>query len=310
MTIKFKRNIYLKNLTTFKIGGKADYFFEAKNEKELIEAIKWAKKKNLPFFILGGGSNVLFSDEGFRGVVISVRCSRFEVRGEKIIAEAGCPLQKLVHEAMENSLSGLEWAAGIPGTIGGAIRGNAGAFGGEMKDVVEKAKVLEVRGLKFEVKELDKKDCCFAYRESVFKRKKNLLVLGAILKLKKGKKQEIQEKIKEILKQRKEKQPLEFPSAGSVFKNVPVKKLSKEIKEEFRDKIKNGFLPAAVLIEACGLKGKKIGGAKISEKHANFILNFQNAKAKDVLRLIWLIKKKVKEKFNIDLEEEIELVGF
>lgn len=308
MNLEIKRRVKLAPYSTFKIGGKADYFVLAKNEKEIIGAIKWAKENNLPFFILGGGSNVLFLDEGFRGVVINVRCSKFDIRGEKIIAEAGCPLQKLIQEAVKNSLSGLEWAAGIPGSLGGAIRGNAGAFGKEMKDVVEKVKVLEVRGLKFEVKELGKEDCRFAYRESIFKRKKDWVILGATLKLKKGKRKEIQEKIREILKLRKEKQPLEFPSAGSVFKNVPTKKLPKKLKEKFKEKIKNGFLPAGVLIEACGLKGKTIGGAKISEKHANFILNFQNASAKDVLKLISLVKRKAKEKFHLKLEEEIEIV--
>ncbi|MBC7074260.1 UDP-N-acetylmuramate dehydrogenase, partial [Candidatus Parcubacteria bacterium] len=286
----------------------ADYFVRAKNEKELIQIIRWTKKNNLPFFILGGGSNVLFSDEGFRGVVIKIQNCKLKIKNSKIIAGAGCPLQKLIQEAVKNSLSGLEWAAGIPGSLGGAIRGNAGAFGKEMKDVVEKVKVLEVRGLKFKVKELGKEDCRFAYRESIFKRKKDWVILGATLKLKKGKRKEIQEKIREILKLRKEKQPLEFPSAGSVFKNVPTKKLPKKLKEKFKEKIKNGFLPAGVLIEACGLKGKTIGGAKISEKHANFILNFQNASAKDVLKLISLVKRKAKEKFHLKLEEEIEIV--
>ncbi len=157
---------------------------------------------------------------------------------------------------------------------------------------------------------MNSKECKFGYRESIFKRKKNWVILEATLKLKRGKKQEIQKKIKNILKQRKERQPLEFPSAGSVFKNVSAKKLPKETKEKFKDKIKNGFLPAAVLIEECGLKRKAIGGAKISEKHANFILNLKNAKAKDVFDLIQLVKKKVREKFRIDLEEEIVLVGF
>ena len=308
--MKIERKKVLANFTTFKIGGPADYFVKVKNEKDLIEVLEWAKNQSLPFFILGGGSNVLFSDEGFRGVVIKLQNTKYEIQNTKIIAEAGCPLQKLVQEALKNSLSGLEWAAGIPGTLGGAIRGNAGAFGGEMKDVVESVKVLNVGCLKFKVKQLSKKSCQFSYRESIFKKRKNLIILGATLKLKKGNKKEIQEKIKEILKQRKERQPLEFPSAGSVFKNVSVKKLPKEIKEKFKEKIKNGFLPAAILIEECGLKGKSFGGAKISEKHANFILNFKNAKARDVFNLIQLVKKKVKEKFKVELEEEIELVGF
>jgi UDP-N-acetylmuramate dehydrogenase len=168
--------------------------------------------------------------------------------------------------------------------------------------------VLDVGGSKLEVKKLKKEDCKFGYRNSIFKRRKNWIILEATLKLEKGNKKEIEEKIKEILKLRKEKQPLELPSAGSVFKNVPIKKVPKKIQEKFNEKIKNGFLPAGVLIEAAGLKGFQIGGAKISEKHANFIVNTGEAKARDVLKLIELIKKRVKKKFKIELKEEIVLV--
>ena len=175
---------------------------------------------------------------------------------------------------------------------------------------MEEVKVLEVKGSRLKVKRLKNKECEFGYRDSVFKRRKNWIILGATLKLKKGVKKEIEKKIKEILKLRKEKQPLQFPSAGSVFKNLPMKKVPKKVREKFKEKIKNGFLPAAVLIEAAGLKGYQIGGAKISEKHANFIVNIKSAKASDVKELIGKIKKEVKKKFKIKLEEEIELVGF
>lgn len=309
MPIKLQNKVILANFTTFKIGGAAKYFIKAKNQKEIIDAVKWAKKRNLPFFVLGNGSNVLFSDDGFEGLVINVRCSKFEIRGKKIVAEAGCPLQKLVQETVKKSLAGLEWAAGIPGTLGGAIYGNAGAFSKEIKDVVEKVKILELKNYELRIKELKNKDCKFGYRESVFKKKKKLIILEATLKLKKGDKKELKEKVKEILKIRKEKQPLEYPSAGSVFKNVPLKEIPKKIQKKFKDKIKNGFLPAAVLIETAGLKGKKIGGAKISEKHANFIINIKNAKVKDILALINLIKRTVYQKFKIKLKEEIFLVS-
>jgi UDP-N-acetylmuramate dehydrogenase len=310
MALEIQKNKILANFSTFKIGGPAKYFIKIKDEKELIEAIEWAKKKKLPFFILGGGSNILFPDKGFNGLVIKFQNTKYEIRNTKIIAGAGCPLQKLVKATTINSLSGLEWAVGIPGTLGGAIRGNAGAFGGEMKNVVKKVKTLKIENCKFKIENLRKKECEFGYRESIFKKKKNWIILEAELKLKKGNEKEIQEKIKEILRQRKEKQPLEFPSAGSVFKNISIKKVPKEVREKFKEEIKNDFLPAAILIEECSLKGKTIGGAKISEKHANFILNFKKAKAKDVLNLIKFAKKKVRDKFKIDLEEEIELVGF
>jgi UDP-N-acetylmuramate dehydrogenase len=308
--LKIREKVLLKDYTTFKIGGPARYFFVAKNKEDWKNAILWAKKKRLPFFILGGGSNVLFSDKGFNGLVIKMQNTQYKIRNTKIVAEAGVPLQKLVLEAAKKGLSGLENLAGIPGTLGGAIWGNAGAFGREIGDLVEEVKILQIANGKLQIVNFKKEDCKFGYRESIFKRKENWIILEAILRLKKGKKKEIEEKIKEILRLRKEKQPLEFPSAGSVFKNVPIEKVSKRIREKFREKIKDGFLPAGVLIEAAGLKGFQIGGAKISEKHANFIVNVGKAKASDVKELIEKIKKEVKKKFKIQLEEEIKLVGF
>jgi UDP-N-acetylmuramate dehydrogenase len=308
--LKIREKVLLKDYTTFKIGGPARYFFVAKNKEDLKNAILWAKKKRLPFFILGVGSNVLFSDKGFNGLVIKLQNTQYEIRNTKVVAEAGVPLQKLVLETAKKGLSGLENLAGIPGTLGGVIWGNAGAFGMEIGDLVEEVKVLDVGGSKLEVKKLKNKDCKFGYRDSIFKKKENWIILEVTLKLEKEKKKEIEEKIKEILRLRKEKQPLEFPSAGSVFKNVPIEKVPKKIREKFREKIKNGVLPAGVLIEAVGLKGFQIGGAKISEKHANFIVNVGGAKASDVKELIKKIKKEVKKKFKIQLEEEIKLVGF
>jgi len=308
--LKIREKVLLKDYTTFKIGGPARYFFVAKNKEDLKNAILWAKKKRLPFFILGVGSNVLFSDKGFNGLVIKLQNTQYEIRNTKVVAEAGVPLQKLVLETAKKGLSGLENLAGIPGTLGGAIWGNAGAFGREIGDLVEEVKILQIANGKLQIVNFKKEDCKFGYRESIFKRKENWIILEAILRLKKGRKKEIEEKIKEILRLRKEKQPLEFPSAGSVFKNVPIEKVPKEIREKFKEKIKNGFLPAGVLIEAVGLKGFQIGGAKISEKHANFIVNVGGAKASDVKELIKKIKKEVKKKFKIQLEEEIKLVGF
>ena len=301
-----KENILLKNYTTFKVGGPAKYFLVAKNKEDIIKAILVAKKFHpvrdyrdnkkaqrkqisngvkLPFFVLGGGSNTLVSDRGFKGLVIKVESRMLKVEGSSIYAEAGVSLSESVSTALENNLAGLEWTAGIPGTIGGAIYGNAGAFGKSMGDSVKKVEVLDTKDLRFKICDLRK--CKFGYRDSAFKRNKNLIILSVTLQLKKGNKKEIEKKIKEYLKYRKKNQPLNFPSAGSIFKNPP------------------GFF-AAKLIEDCGLTGKKIGKAKISEKHANFILNLGGAKAKDVKKLIKLIKQKVKKKFGVKLEEEIQ----
>jgi UDP-N-acetylmuramate dehydrogenase len=306
--MNFKKNILLKNQTTFRIGGAAKYFFEAKTKTELISAIKLAKKRKLPFFILGGGSNLLVSDKGFNGLVIKIRNSQFVIHNSKIITEAGVMLGKLLNTSVEKSLTGLEWVAGIPGTIGGAIRGNAGAFGKEMKDIIKKVEVFDVKELRIKNYELG--DCKFAYRDSIFKKNKNLIILSVVFKLKNEKQKNIQEKIKKYLNYRKKTQPLNFYSAGSVFKNPQLnKKLLKNF-PELKKFNKNNLIPVGYLIEKCDLKGKRIDNVQISEKHSNFIVNLSDGKAKDVINLIKLIKEKVKKKFGIVLEEEIQYLGF
>jgi UDP-N-acetylmuramate dehydrogenase len=289
MNLRFKKNINLASYTAFKIGGSVKYFFTAKTKKELIEAIKESKRMKIPIFILGGGSNLLVSDDGFKGLVIKIQNFKLKNKGSKIFVEAGVPLSKIVGESVKRGLSGLEWAGGIYGTVGGAIRGNAGAFGGEIKDVIEKVEIYDVKTDKIRIFESNK--CFFKYRESIFKKRKNLIILSAVFNLKNGEKNKIKKETKNYLDYRKKNHPLDFPSAGSVFKN-PVGKSAGE------------------LIEKCGLKGKIIGKAQISFKHSNFIINLGGAKSKDVISLINLAKEKVKEKFKIELEEEIKYLGF
>jgi len=289
-----KRNILLKDYTTFKIGGKAQFFFVAKTKEELVKTIRMAKKFKLPFFILGGGSNVLAADEGYNGLVIKTQSAKRKAQSNNlklktIYAEAGTPLALVVSEATKNNLTGLEWAVGIPGTVGGAIWGNAGAFKNSMQNIVKKAEVLDSKTLK--IKNFKNKDCKFSYRESIFKKNSNLIILSVTFQLKKGNKKQIKEKMQECSNYRKGKQPLNLSSAGSVFKNPP------------------GF-SAGELVERCGLKGKKVGNVKISEKHANFIVNLGGGKAKDVKKLIKIIKNKVKNKFGITLEEEIRIFSY
>jgi UDP-N-acetylmuramate dehydrogenase len=291
-----KENILLKNYATFKIGGKARYFFVATKKEELIKAITTATDLKLPFFVLGNGSNLLISDKGFKGLVIKIKNQTSKIKHNLIYTEAGISLGQLVNIALKNNLTGLEWTAGIPGTVGGAIYGNAGAFGKSIGDSVIKVEVYDAKDNKIKI--FKKRNCKFGYRNSIFKRKKNLIVLSITIQLKKGNKKEIEKKIKEHLEYRKKTQPLNFPSIGSIFKNpVPKQSLVRGRSISFS---------AGELIEKCGLKGKKIGKAKISEKHGNFIVNFGGAKAKDVKKLIKLIKQKVKSKFGIVLEEEIQ----
>ena len=305
-----RENVSLAQYTTIKIGGSARYFFIAENKEELIKAIKAAKENDLPFFIMAGGSNLLFSDEGFNGLVVKCQMSDAECRGEEIIAQAGARLDDLVKLSREKELTGLEWAAGIPGTIGGAVYGNAQAFGAKMSDIVKNVEALDIKSL--EVKNLSKEECSFSSKNSVFKKAKNLIILSVVLELKKGDKKEIVEQVKKFMSYRKEKHPLNFPSAGSVFvnpeiavKDIELLKKFPELKEMSGKKV----IHSGYLIEKCGLKGRRIGNAQVSEKHANFIVNLGGAKAKDVLELIELIKREVKDKFEILLKKEIQIIS-
>jgi len=309
-------NVLLKDYTTFRIGGRTKYFFIARTKDELIKIMKLARRNNLPFFILGGGSKLLVSDKDFNGLVIKTQNSEFKVQDSQIFAGAGVLTQKLIAIALDNNLAGLECLKGIPGTIGGAIRGNAGASGGSIGDVIKQVEVFDKNKEKIEV--FENKECRFSYRASIFKESQSLIILSCILQLKKGNKSEIEKRMNDYLEYRKKTQPLGFASCGSIFKNYVLskseifdfnKKLIKEF-PELENFIKEGTIPAGYLIDKCNLKGKIIGGAKLSEKHANFIVNFKNAKAKDVKELIDLVKIKVKDKFKINLKEEIQYFNF
>ena len=306
-----KENEILADYTTFKIGGPARYFYTAKEDKDFIKAIKLANKLNVPYFILGNGSNILVADQGFDGLVIKMKngisfCD-FKIIKDKIIAGAGVKLSMLTQASANAGLKGIEWASGIPGTIGGAVRGNAGAFDGQMADIVEKVIVLYDN----ERKILRKDELYFSYRNSIFKKNKKYVILSIGLKLEKGNKKDIKEKIKRILEKRHKISTPQYPTAGCVFKN-PIVKDKKIINEFEKDTGKKSFnkIPAGYLIDRLDLKGKKIGNAVIGGKNANFILNTGNAAAKDVIMLISYIKQKVRENYHIQLEEEIELVGF
>ncbi|MBU1159602.1 UDP-N-acetylmuramate dehydrogenase [Patescibacteria group bacterium] len=277
--LEIKENEILADHSTFKIGGPAKYFASAKNKEEILEAIDFAKNKNLPYFVLAGGSNILFRDEGYNGVIIQIKNLKFKIKNSIIEVTAGLPFSKLIMDSIEAELTGLEWGVGIPGTIGGCVAGNCGAYGHSISESVIKIKTLE--------KEYLKEECDFKYRASKFKSGLEI-ILEIELKLEKGNKEKSQEEIKDILTKRREKIP-PYPSIGSIFKN-PKPLIAKE------------------LIEQCGLKGQRINGAQISEQHANFIVNVGNAKAQDVLGLINLCQSKVKEKFNIDLGPEIVIL--
>jgi UDP-N-acetylmuramate dehydrogenase len=310
-----QKNILLKDYTTFKVGGPAKYFFVARNRDEMVLAISAAKKFKLPIFILAGGSNVLISDKGFNGLVIRIEISKIDFFDGKVSAEAGVLLPKFAALVSKKGYAGFEWAVGIPGTVGGAVFGNAQAFGSRISDLVETVEVLDLKNLKF--KNLSKEQCKFVLKDSIFKNplasEKSLVIISVVFNLKTGLENEIKESVRKFLKHRKSRHPIEFPSAGSVFVNPEIKIKNKKLLEKYPELAELNMLPAipsGYFIEKCGLKGKKKGNAQISEKHANFIINLGGAKAKDILFLMDLAQKKVKEAFGVNLKTEIQRIGF
>lgn len=288
---KVLKNEPMKLHTTFKIGGVADIFVKATSIDDIKKIIKFTNLENIPLYIVGNGSNLLVKDGGIQGIVLKIDLQEIEMLdiGEskvEINVGAGVPLGKLAQIALKNSISGLEELAGIPGTIGGAVRMNAGAYGKEIKDILISTKYIDYN---CNINEIDNNLHEFKYRNSIFSTQK-YIILESKLRLEYGNKEEIKTKMDEYSKSRKEKQPVEYPSAGSTFKRG----------EDFI---------TAKLIDECGLKGYKIGGAEISSKHAGFVINSNNATAKDVLELIKHVQKIVLEKFNKKIELEIEVVG-
>lgn len=301
----------MKEHTTYKIGGPAKYFFVAKTENDLMSAIKASKNLRLPTFIFGGGSNLLVSDKGFKGLVVKIKADNLELKGEKIYAPAGVMLGSLARFAAQNGFSGFEWAGGIPGTVGGAVFGHAQAFGEKISDWVESVETLDLKTLKIE--KLTKSQCKFSLKNSIFKENKNLVIVSVLFSPQRGNKEKLEQKLLELVNYRNSRHPMSFPSAGSVFINPEKQIKNKKLLEKFPELVefnKKGAIHAGYLIEKAGLKGKKIGSAQISEQHANFIINLGNAKAKDVAGLVKLAQKKVKKLFGISLKTEIRFIGF
>ena len=278
----------LKSHTTFKIGGNCIALIEPREISDIIEAVKICRKNSIKFFIIGNGSNLLVPDEGYNGVIIKLKSefSTIKVEGEYLIVNAGAKLSEVYTVAYENSLTGFEFASGIPGTIGGAIYMNAGAYGGEMKDIVESVEVLDLDN--FELRELKNEELEFSYRKSIIQRR-NYIVTTIKLKLQKGNKEKINAVYEDLRERRNSKQPLNFGSAGSTFKRP------------------EGHF-ASKLIEDAGLKGYHINDAWVSEKHSGFIVNKGNASFKEVMELIEYVQKVVFEKFGVKLETEVRIL--
>ncbi len=305
--MEIQEHVPFSELGTYKIGGKVRYFFHAKSKDDVQSAILFSEREHLPLFILGGGSNLLMRDEGFDGVVVRPDISGVERIGNDVFAGAGILMKDLLEFCIREELSGLECAGGLPGTLGGAIRGNAGAFKGEIKDVVISVSSIDVASKK--EKKRDVKDCQFGYRMSVFKEQDGKeIILSAILSLSHGKREEIREKTEGKKTYRLERHPMEYPNIGSIFKNVPLATMPTDLRELVAAVVKQDpfpVVPTAFLISECGLRGVTEGGAMVSEKHPNFIVNKNNAHASDVRILIDRVKQEVKKKFRITLEEEV-----
>ena len=287
--IEFERSYDLSCCSSFRIGGPCDIAVFPKSEEELSLVISKLKKSNIRFDVIGRGSNVLFADEGYRGVIVFTKnMNEMFCNGTKIRALCGVKLSSLANLARDNSLSGLEFAHGIPGSVGGAVTMNAGAFGGDIKSIVVNSRALDVGT--GETMSIIGDENNFGYRRSVYTENKNLICLSAEFELEQGDIDEINAKMRQNSTARREKQPIELPSCGSFFKRP------------------EGFF-AGKLIEDCGLKGFSVGGAQISQKHAGFIVNTGNATARDVMELGAVAERVVFEKFGVKLEREVKYIG-
>ena len=285
---KVKENVDLKSYNTYKISSHAKYLVEVKNEESLISLLKFLKSKKTNYYVLGNGSNVILPSNDFNGVIIKLNeFNKIEIDDDEVTVGAGVMLPKLVNETVNNCLVGLEWASGIPGTVGGSVVGNAGAYLSEIFDFIISVRVLE----NFKIKEILKKDIDHSYRHTSFKEKKDIVILSVKLKLEKGNSDESFKIMKNRMERRLESQPLDYPSAGSTFRNPEGNYAGK-------------------LIEDCGLKGKTIGGAMVSQKHANFIINYNNATPDDIRNLIKCVHDEVLKQTNVDLVLEQELVDW
>jgi UDP-N-acetylmuramate dehydrogenase len=277
----------MKNYVHFRVGGPADILLIPESKEQVIKTIEICREKNIPFYVIGNGSNLLVKDGGIKGVVIKLKeLKNIEIKDNIIEAECGAMLKDVSNAALKNSLTGLEFACGIPGTIGGAVFMNAGAYNGEISNVIESAEIINNEN---EVVTLFKEELELGYRSSIIM-KNNYIVLSAKFKLEEGDKKDIEEVVDDLTNRRESKQPLEYPSAGSTFKRP------------------EGYF-AGKLIQDAGLKGYTIGGAAVSEKHSGFVINKNGATATDILNLIHHIQEEVKKQFNVELHPEVRIIG-
>lgn len=305
--INFQKNVSLKDYSNYKIGGPAKLFVEVGSTEELKEVLNSVANEKI--FILGGGTNILIDDKGFDGLIIHNKIEGIAIVDGGLEMGGGVLIKDLLDFCIENSLSGLEWAGGLPGTVAGAIRGNAGAFKGETKDNVVQVKSLDLKTLNERIR--TNAECEFDYRKSIFKigEGENEFITSAVLGFTDGNKEEIKQKIQQKIDYRINRHPMDLPNIGSTFKNISLDSLSPELQKEFAGFVKTDpfpVVPTTKLLALSGLRGRKVGDAMISDKHPNFIVNLGNAKSEDVKDLIEIAKEAIREKYGIILEEEIQ----
>lgn len=309
---KIIRQRSLAELSTYKIGGPAEYFIAPESEEELRAAIDWAEAQGLPVTVLGGGSNILVSDAGIKGLVLKPAHGGITQKDNRLIVGTNANVWDVSEYALREGLSGIEWAIGIPGSMGGAIRGNAGAHGGSFDQVVRRVTVFDEPSRSF----IDKSpaDCGFAYRHSIFKENTRQIIWEVELELAAGDRAAMETVMEGYREYRRTSQPKE-PSAGCVFKNFLAADLEKVNPELVKiaaseGKVRGGKIGAGYLVQKLGLMGLAEGGARISEKHANFVINADGAKAADVAAIMTVVKEKVKGQYGVDMEEEVQFLGF
>ncbi len=309
---KIQQNVVLAPFTTFKVGGSAEFFVNVKDKDDLTDALAWREANDLPITFFSGGSNILINDRGIKGLVVRLSNNQIEVKSERLVCGAGANLIQAANFASAAGLSGLEWAIGIPGSVGGAVKGNSGAHGGSIADNIELVECLNIKNRQSVI--LSRRDCSFGYKNSLFVNSPHLLIWQATFKLVHGDQARIKQLVDKNIQSRLATQP-KLPSAGCVFKNLTIKRLNdfnQELALEAEESglVRQGMVGAGWLIDLLGLKGKSIGGAKISLEHANFIVNTGKATAEDIVMLISFIKQQVRSKLKVQLEEEIQYLGF
>ncbi len=302
--MNIRENIALKDLSTFKIGGKAKYVVFADNNDDVVDALRFAQENNLPIGIIGAGCNLLITDDNIDGLILKMNAKNIEIKDTLVFAEAGLSLAALTALGHKNNLTGLEWAPSVPSSVGGAIRGNAGAFGGETKDKLKQVRVYrEGQIIDIETTALD-----FQYRYSAFKAPNNKdIILGGLFELEMGDVASSQKQVRDHIIKKNQNQPVGVACSGCIFKNYEGD-IDKSLYDKYPDLAKfveNGIIPSGYLIEKAGLKGISYGGIQVSDKHANYMINTGDGKFEEVMKLIQIVKDKVSQEFGVDIEEEV-----